>query len=319
MNCPFHVAIYRSQMRSYRDLPLRYSELGTVYRYERSGVLHGLLRVRGLTMDDGHLFVREDQIGDEIAGCMTLRARHAGAVRLQGLRPVSWRPARRASWASPAVWERAEAALRGGAGEDGPAVRGRRGRRRVLRPEDRPQDQGCARTRVAVLDVPARLPAPGARSSSSTSRPDGTPPAPDHDPPRAARVDGAVHRRPDRAVRGRVPAVAGAGPGAGADGQREGRGVRQRGRQLGCAPRGCGSRPTWPPTSWGPRSGGPSWRRFLTWWSWVKRTWRRASFRPGPGKGQQQPATPLDEFAVRLREEAKMPAFGSSAGRPALQ
>ena len=49
MNCPFHITIYRSQLRSYRDLPLRYSELGTVYRYERSGALHGLLRVRGLT------------------------------------------------------------------------------------------------------------------------------------------------------------------------------------------------------------------------------------------------------------------------------
>ena len=52
MNCPFHIAIYESQLRSYRDLPLRYSELGTVYRYERSGVLHGLLRVRGFTQDD---------------------------------------------------------------------------------------------------------------------------------------------------------------------------------------------------------------------------------------------------------------------------
>src|SRR6266851_4556549 len=70
MNCPFHIAIYRSQLRSYRDLPLRYSELGTVYRYERSGVLHGLLRVRGLTMDDGHLFVTEEQIGQEIADCL---------------------------------------------------------------------------------------------------------------------------------------------------------------------------------------------------------------------------------------------------------
>ncbi|HEY4183664.1 MAG TPA: threonine--tRNA ligase, partial [Polyangia bacterium] len=70
MNCPFHVAIYKSQMRSYRDLPLRYSELGTVYRYERSGALHGLLRVRGLTQDDGHLFVREEQIGEEVGKCL---------------------------------------------------------------------------------------------------------------------------------------------------------------------------------------------------------------------------------------------------------
>src|SRR2546427_2051086 len=56
MNCPFHIMMYKSHLRSYRDLPLRYAELGTVYRYERSGVLHGLLRVRGFTQDDGHLF-----------------------------------------------------------------------------------------------------------------------------------------------------------------------------------------------------------------------------------------------------------------------
>jgi threonyl-tRNA synthetase len=66
MNCPFHVAIYRSHLRSYRDLPLRYAELGTVYRYERSGVLHGLLRVRGFTQDDAHIFCREDQIDEEV-------------------------------------------------------------------------------------------------------------------------------------------------------------------------------------------------------------------------------------------------------------
>ncbi len=88
MNCPFHVAIYRSQMRSYRDLPLRYSELGTVYRYERSGVLHGLLRVRGLTMDDGHLFVREDQIAAEIEGVPHVRAGDAAALRLREVRAV---------------------------------------------------------------------------------------------------------------------------------------------------------------------------------------------------------------------------------------
>ena len=66
MNCPFHLHIYKSSLRSYRDLPIRYAELGTVYRYERSGVLHGLLRVRGFTQDDAHIFCREDQIEDEI-------------------------------------------------------------------------------------------------------------------------------------------------------------------------------------------------------------------------------------------------------------
>jgi len=66
MNCPFHMEIYKSRTRSYRDLPLRYAEWGTVYRYERSGVLHGLLRVRGFTQDDAHLFCRPDQMPDEI-------------------------------------------------------------------------------------------------------------------------------------------------------------------------------------------------------------------------------------------------------------
>jgi threonyl-tRNA synthetase len=66
MNCPFHIHVYKHSLRSYKELPLRYAELGTVYRYERSGVLHGLLRVRGFTQDDAHIFCREDQIEDEI-------------------------------------------------------------------------------------------------------------------------------------------------------------------------------------------------------------------------------------------------------------
>lgn len=66
MNCPFHLHIYRSSLRSYRDLPLRYAEEGTVYRYERSGVLHGLMRVRGFTQDDAHHFCRPDQMPAEI-------------------------------------------------------------------------------------------------------------------------------------------------------------------------------------------------------------------------------------------------------------
>jgi threonyl-tRNA synthetase len=66
MNCPFHIMIYKTKLRSYRDLPLRWSELGTVYRYEKSGVLHGLLRVRGFTQDDAHLFCTHEQMEDEI-------------------------------------------------------------------------------------------------------------------------------------------------------------------------------------------------------------------------------------------------------------
>jgi len=66
MNCPFHIQIYKSKPRSYRDLPIRYAEWGTVYRYERSGTLHGLLRVRGFTQDDAHIFCTAEQIDKEI-------------------------------------------------------------------------------------------------------------------------------------------------------------------------------------------------------------------------------------------------------------
>ncbi len=70
MNCPFHILIYKDQLRSYRDLPVRLGELGTVYRYERSGVMHGLLRVRGFTQDDAHIFCTPEQIEDEVVGCI---------------------------------------------------------------------------------------------------------------------------------------------------------------------------------------------------------------------------------------------------------
>ena len=70
MNCPFHIEMYNSSRRSYRDLPFRWAELGTVYRYEKPGTLHGLLRVRGFTQDDAHLFLRPDQLDEEIERCV---------------------------------------------------------------------------------------------------------------------------------------------------------------------------------------------------------------------------------------------------------
>lgn len=72
MNCPGHILIFKSQLRSYRELPMRYAELGTVYRYERSGVLHGLARVRGFTQDDAHIFCRFDQLENEIVDVLAL-------------------------------------------------------------------------------------------------------------------------------------------------------------------------------------------------------------------------------------------------------
>ncbi|NOR14977.1 MAG: threonine--tRNA ligase [Candidatus Aminicenantes bacterium] len=72
MNCPFHIMVYKNRQRSYRELPLRWAELGTVYRYERSGVLHGLMRVRGFTQDDAHIFCRGDQLEEEIRKAIAL-------------------------------------------------------------------------------------------------------------------------------------------------------------------------------------------------------------------------------------------------------
>jgi threonyl-tRNA synthetase len=111
MNCPFHVAIYRSQMRSYRELPIRYAEFGTVYRYERSGVLHGLMRVRGFTQDDAHLFIREDQIESEMNACV-----HFGldVLRMFGFEEVKLFLATRPKdfMGEAAAWDHAEAAIR---------------------------------------------------------------------------------------------------------------------------------------------------------------------------------------------------------------
>jgi threonyl-tRNA synthetase len=75
MNCPFHVLTYTNRLRSYRELPMRWAELGTVYRYERSGTLHGLMRVRGFTQDDAHIFCLPDQVANEILGVLNLTER----------------------------------------------------------------------------------------------------------------------------------------------------------------------------------------------------------------------------------------------------
>jgi len=112
MNCPFHITIYRSHMRSYRELPLRYAELGTVYRFERSGVLHGLLRVRGFTQDDAHLFCTPEQLDAEIVRVLdfvTMILRTFGFERYDIF--LSTRPAKSAG--TDEQWETATKALRG--------------------------------------------------------------------------------------------------------------------------------------------------------------------------------------------------------------
>ncbi|MDD5557708.1 MAG: threonine--tRNA ligase [bacterium] len=114
MNCPGHILIYKSAVRSWRDLPIRYAEMGTVYRFERSGVLHGMLRVRGFTQDDAHIFCTPEQLPGEIAGVLDLVLEVLGTFGFREYEvDLSVRdPARPADYAgSPAAWETAERAL----------------------------------------------------------------------------------------------------------------------------------------------------------------------------------------------------------------
>ena len=110
MNCPFHVQIYKSRMRSYRDLPLRWAEWGTVYRYERSGTLHGLTRVRGFTQDDAHLFCAPDQMPDEIDRVLNFSISLLKDFGFENFQLyLSTRPEKRVG--DEANWDDAEAAL----------------------------------------------------------------------------------------------------------------------------------------------------------------------------------------------------------------
>ena len=154
MNCPAHIQIYKDERRSYRDLPIRYSEAGLVHRHEPSGVLHGLPRVRHITQDDAHIFCTEEQIQEEVVGCLrfgfAIYELFGFPVRLE----LSTRPDQRIG--SDEMWDRAEAALRGALD----AERARTGstrRRRVLRAEDRPRHDRLHRPVVAARHGAARL------------------------------------------------------------------------------------------------------------------------------------------------------------------
>ncbi len=114
MNCPFHIQIYKSDLRSYRELPLRLAEFGTVYRYEQSGELGGLTRVRGFTVDDSHLFVRPDQLDDEFLKVVDLILTVFRSLKLKKFKArLSFRDPESTKYiGSDAVWEASQGALR---------------------------------------------------------------------------------------------------------------------------------------------------------------------------------------------------------------
>ena len=111
MNCPFHIMIYRSALHSYRELPMRIGELGTVYRYERSGVMHGLMRVRGFTQDDAHIFCMPEQVESEIGGVLDLTFEILQAFGFSEYQiSLSTRPEKFVG--EPDAWEHATASLK---------------------------------------------------------------------------------------------------------------------------------------------------------------------------------------------------------------
>jgi threonyl-tRNA synthetase len=110
MSCPFHILIYRSRARSYRELPMRLAELASVYRYQRSGTLHGLLRVRGITQDDAHIFCRPEQVDEEVAGVLRLVQAMYRRFGFESVEvDLSTKPAKAVG--SAELWEQAESSL----------------------------------------------------------------------------------------------------------------------------------------------------------------------------------------------------------------
>jgi threonyl-tRNA synthetase len=173
MNCPFHLTIYRSKLRSYRELPFRFAELGTVYRFERSGVLHGLLRVRGFTQDDAHVFCRPDQLDVEILRVLDFTT---GILRAFGFERydiyLSTKPENASG--SDQQWEAATAALKKALETRGlpyvvdPGRASSTARRSTSRSRTRSSAPGSARRSRSTSTTPT-----ASRSSSSarTARP----------------------------------------------------------------------------------------------------------------------------------------------------
>ncbi len=169
MNCPGHMVLFADQLRSYRELPLRYAEAAPLHRNERAGTLHGLTRVRHVTQDDAHIFCTREQIEDEIFGCLDYAKFVYDLFELEiELRAVD-PPGEQARDRRGVGLHRGRAAR--GARAARARVRAQRRRRRVLRAEDRPAHERLARPLVADGHHPARQPAAGAARTAATSAP----------------------------------------------------------------------------------------------------------------------------------------------------
>ncbi len=232
MNCPHHVTIYKSKPRSYRDLPLRLAEFGTVHRFEQSGELNGMTRVRGFTQDDAHIFCTEEQVADEFRGCIEMTRFVLKTLGLDDYRVrLGFRdPASEKYVGSAETWQRAEAALESVCRElDLPDLHVERGEAAFYGPKADFVVADCIGRdwQLGTVQLDYNLPSraavrPGIYRGRQRAAPAGD------DPPGAVRLVRAVRGHADRAFCRGVPAVAGPGAGPGDGRQPKGRGVRPR-------------------------------------------------------------------------------------------
>ena len=232
MNCPHHCRIYTSQPRSYRDLPLRYAEFGTVYRYEQSGELRGLTRVRGFTVDDAHLFVRPDQLLDEFKGVVRLIQHVFSSLGMTDFRArLGTRDPDSDKYVGDnSLWEMATVAIIDACEELGMDYHLEPGEAAFYGPklDFIVRDVLKREWQLGTVQVDYNLPQ---RFRPGICRPRQRAQAPGHDTPRAFRQPGALHRHPDRAFRRRLPALAGADAGRRHSHSREPQRLRARDRE----------------------------------------------------------------------------------------
>ena len=215
MNCPCHVLIFRDRLRSYRELPMRLAEFGSCHRYEPSGALHGIMRVRAFTQDDAHIFCTEADIAPETVRFVELLSSVYRDFGFDSFRvKFSDRPATRAG--SDETWDRAEGALKEACADRRGRVRAQSGRGGVLRAEAGVRAARRDRAGLAVRDAAGGFRDAGAAGSELHRR--GQQPAAAGDAaPRHSGQFRAVPGHLDRAICRAVPAVAGAGAGGGGD------------------------------------------------------------------------------------------------------
>ena len=281
MNCPGHILIYRDKLRSYRELPVRLGELGTVYRYERSGTMHGLLRVRGFTQDDAHIFCTPDQIEDEVVNCLefALDVLKTFGFEQYEAEISTWDGGESGKYDGErgsvgAGRRRAEA----GGGAPGHQGSGDSGRGGVLRAQDRREAAGRAGPQVAAFDRAVRFHAAAPlrsgvrrRGRQAASAADGA--------SRAVRQHRALLRNADRALRRRVPGVARAGAGGGDADHRPAAGLREDGSRAARSRRVCARIWTIARKRSTSRFAKRSCRRCPTCWWWAIARRRRARSR----------------------------------------